>query len=109
MTQQLQLPWESKRTDESRTVEGILRQTFRKTDAYRYNSASIRVRVIDDRFRGKSIEARDAMVEPLIDKLPRHLQADIVNLLTLYENEPAESSRASMANQEFEHPSASML
>lgn len=109
MTQQAQAPWEPKRTDESRQVEHALRKTFPHTDAYRYNSASIRVRVIDDRFKGKSVEQRDAMVEPLIDSLPKGTQADIVNLLTLYENEPSENSRAWLANQEFENPSDSML
>lgn len=109
MTQQVQAPWEARRTSESREVEQTLRKTFPKTDAYRYNSASIRVRVIDDRFREKSVEARDAMVEPLIESLPRGIQADIVNLLTFYENEPAESSRVWLANQEFENPSESML
>jgi stress-induced morphogen len=109
MTQQLHAPWESKRTAETRQVEQALRQRYPRTDAYRYNSASIRVRVIDDSFKGKSIEERDAMVEPLIDALPREAQADIVNLLTMYEDEPAESFRVRMANEEFENPTESML
>jgi hypothetical protein len=109
MTQQVQSPWESRRTAESRQVEQVLRRTFPRTDAYRYNSASIRVRVIDSRFKGKSVEERDGMVEPLIDSLPMNLQADIVNLLTLDEDESAESSREWLANQEFENPSQSML
>jgi hypothetical protein len=109
MTPQVQSPWESKRTADSRLVEQALRKVFPRTDAYRYNSASIRVRVVDGRFKGKSVEERDAMVEPLIESLPRSLQADIVNLLTLDEDEPAESSREWLANQEFENPSQSML
>ena len=47
--------WERKRTDETRQVEEVLRQAgFQQADAYRYNSASIRVRVIDPRFEGRS-------------------------------------------------------
>ena len=109
MNQQLSSPWASKRTDETRGVEDVLRREFPTTDAYRYNSASIRVRVIDDRFKGKSIEERDAMVEPLLDQLPKHTQADIVNLLTLYPDESKDSFRAHLANEEFDNPSDSML
>jgi stress-induced morphogen len=109
MNQQIQTRWESKRTSESRMVEDVLRQVFPRTDAYRYNSASIRVRVVDERFKGLSTEERDAMVEPLLDRLPRDTQADIVNLLTLYSDESCDSFRISTANDEFEHPDESML
>ena len=41
-------PWETKRTDETRLVEAeLVKARFEQVDAYRYNSASIRVRVID--------------------------------------------------------------
>ena len=63
--------WEAKRTDETRQVEKVLRKAgFDQVDAYRYNSASIRVRVIDRRFEGLSAEKRDAMVEPHLERLP---------------------------------------
>jgi hypothetical protein len=39
--------WESKRTDETRRIEALLGSVFEQADAYRYNSASIRIRVID--------------------------------------------------------------
>jgi stress-induced morphogen len=109
MTQQLTNEWETKRTAESRLVEDLLRRTFPSTDAYRYNSASIRVRVVDERFRGKSVEDRDSMVEPLLAKLPEDIQADIVNLLTAYPDEANDSIRVLIANQEFEKPSPSIL
>ena len=52
--------WEAKRTDETRHVEEILRNAgFDQVDAYRYNSASIRVRVIDRRFERLSAEKRE--------------------------------------------------
>jgi hypothetical protein len=97
------------RTDETRSVERVLRQEFPKTDAYRYNSASIRVRVIDPRFEGKSTEERDAMVEPLLEKLPEPTQADIMTLLTLSPGEADASLQKSLANAEFDDPSDSML
>jgi len=109
MTQQLSTEWEAKRTPETRMVEDFLRPSFPTVDAYRYNSASIRVRVIDDRFKGKSVEKRDAMVEPLLDQLPRETQADIMNLLTLYPGETNDFLRALVNNIEFEHPIASEL
>jgi hypothetical protein len=110
MSQATKTAWERKRTDETRRVEEVIRVEFPKTDAYRYNSASIRVRVIDLRFEGKSSEKRDAMVEPLIEKLPKSIQAQIINLLTLTPDEASNSSDSkSLLNLEFEHPSRSML
>jgi len=97
------------RTEETRKVEKVLRKSFPNTDAYRYNSASIRVRITDPRFEGKSVAERDKMVEPILEQLPQETQADIMNLLTLYPNETAESSKAFLANSEFEDPSPSML
>jgi stress-induced morphogen len=110
MSRRAAAQWESKRTDETRLVETTLRAEFPKTDAYRYNSASIRVRVVDPRFEGKSDEKRDAMVEPLIKKLPKNTQADIINLLTLTPEEASEAfNRKSLLNLEFDDPSPSRL
>lgn len=105
--------WEAKRTDETRQVEDLLRKAgFEKVDAYRYNSASIRVRVIDSRFERLSAERRDAMVEPHLDRLPEQTQADIISLYTFAPSELHESPktmRAFMMNTEFDDPSPSML
>jgi len=109
MSNQTTSRWETMRTDESREVERVLRTVFPSTDAYRYNSASIRVRVIDPRFQGKSTEERDAMVEPLIEQLPEEIQADIMNLLTLVPDEADQSLRMRVRNAEFEDPSPSTL
>jgi stress-induced morphogen len=97
------------RTDESRKVEELLRQRFPNTDAYRYNSASIRVRVVAPEFQGKSRDERDALVESLLDQLPRETQQDIMNLLTLYPGEADDSLRAKLHNLEFEDPTPSTL
>ena len=110
MTKAAAPPWEAKRTEETRRVEEVLKKAgFQQADAYRYNSASIRVRVIDPHFQGKSAQDRDAMVEPLLDQLPEPIQADIMNLLTLYPGETDTSVRARLLNLEFEDPRPSML
>lgn len=101
--------WEKLRTPETRAVEDLLRQRFEKVDAYRYNSASIRIRVIDPHFEGKSISQRDALVERLLKRLPEKTQADIVNLLSLAPSELNGFNRLSLRNLEFEDPSPSKL
>jgi len=109
MSQKTKRRWEAMRTDESRQVEDLLRKEFPKTDAYRYNSASIRVRVVDPRFEGLTMEERDSMVEPLLKQLPEEIQADIMNLITLSPSEARNSRKLSLVNLEFEDPSPSML
>ena len=75
--------WHANRTEETRMVEEVLKQGgFDTVDAYRFNSASIRVRVIDRRFEGLPREKRDALVEDYLDKLPPDTQRDIVTLFT---------------------------
>ncbi|MEX1098399.1 MAG: hypothetical protein WED34_20305 [Planctomycetales bacterium] len=105
--------WETKRTDETRQVEEILREAgFEQVDAYRYNAASIRVRVIDSRFEGWSLEERDRMVEPHLEHLPERTQADIVSLFTFAPSELQDSKKSLkefFLNTEFEDPSPSRL
>jgi hypothetical protein len=101
--------WETKRTDETRHAEEILRKHFESVDAYRYNSASVRVRIIDSRFKDLSREQRDDLVEPKLELLPEETQSEIMNLVLLYPGEERETFRANMMNSEFEHPLESML
>jgi hypothetical protein len=104
--------WETKRTDETRMVEDCLRPHFEHVDSYRYNSASIRLRVIDSRFEGKSREERDTLVEAHIDRLPSDTQRDIVTLFVFAPSELTQSvktSREFMLNTEFDDPSPAML
>ncbi len=84
-------------------------ERFSNSDAYRYNSASIRVRVLDDSFKDKSNEERADLVEPLLEELPESTQRDIVNLLMLTIDETKSSLAKSLANEEFEEPSRSTL
>ncbi len=105
--------WEAKQTDETRLVVDVLKRAgFDQVDAYRYNSASIRLRVIDPRFDGLSIEKRDAMVEPVLEQLPERTQADIMTLLTIAPAELQDTPRTfrqCLVNLEFDDPSPSML
>lgn len=112
MTTATTASWEAQRTAETRMVEDSLKSHFEQVDAYRYNSACIRLRVIDSRFERMSREKRDAMVEELIEKLPPETQTDIVTLFTFSPAELAQEStslREFMLNSEFEDPSPSML
>jgi hypothetical protein len=105
--------WDAKRTDETRMVEQELRAAgFDQVDVYRYNPASIRVRVIDRRFEGRSREKRDAMVEKHLNKLPEETRQDILTLFTFAPSELTQTPktfREFMLNTEFEDPSPSML
>ena len=113
MTNTFTPPWEASRTDETRQVEEVLRRGgFQQVDAYRYNSASIRVRVIDSRFEGRSTGDRDAMIEPLLEHLPDRTRADIVSLFTFAPSELEQTPktfREFLLNTEFDDPSPSML
>src|SRR5438477_7102084 len=70
---------------------------------YRYNSASIRVRVIDPEFEGRDIIDRETDILPIIRRMPDRLQDQITMLLLLT---PQESER-SMLSAEFDHPTPS--
>ena len=113
MTTEQKPRWEKMRTEESRMVETELKNAgFDRVDSYRYNSASLRVRIVDPRFEGIDRDNRDSIVEPFIDKLPEKTQSDIVNLVLLspveFEN-PSMSFREYLLNIEFDDPSPSML
>ncbi len=103
-------PWQRKRTDETKKIEKALRKDFPNADAYRHNSASIRIRIIDDRFKGKTESQRDEMVDPILDQLPEETQSDIMLLLTMTADEAkSQLSRYFLLNLEFENPSPSNL
>ncbi len=104
--------WEAKRTAETRMVEDRLRPHFQQVDAYRYNMASIRLRVIDRRFEEMKRDQRDTMVEQELEKLPPETQGDILMLLTFAPSELAQEPghfREFMLNSDFEDPSPTML
>jgi stress-induced morphogen len=72
---------------------------------YRYNSAAIRVRVVDARFHGKSIVERENMVFPLIQQLPEDIQSEITIFLPLSPKE----AKTSLMNGEFEDSTPAAL
>lgn len=96
----------SKRTTkETQHIEKVIRKAFPDVRAYRYNSASIRVRILDEKFANKTRVERERMLRPLLAQLPEETQSDITVLLLLA---PHETS-TSMMNLEFESPTPSRL
>ena len=95
------------RTSETQQVIDLLKRAFpnAEIDAYRQNSAVIRVRMIDDYFQGKSRVEREEKVLPVLRRLPDEILGDITLLLLLT---PAETGRSVM-NLEFEDPVPSTL
>lgn len=97
--------WEPMRTAETRKIEERLCAAgFAQVDAYRFNSASIRIRVIDPQFEDKRGSRRQDMVFPVIDTLPKRTREDILLLLTLAPSEVGRVNRQATINLEFEHP-----
>jgi hypothetical protein len=99
--------WHNKRTDETRRLEELLGTHFEKVEAYRFNSASIRVRIIDSQFEGKPIEEREDLVLPRVQKLPKRIREDILMLLMIAPSELQTLTRQMLVNLEFEDPRAS--
>ncbi|MFO0968603.1 MAG: hypothetical protein U0793_23855 [Gemmataceae bacterium] len=74
---------------------------------YRYNPASIRVRVVDAVFAEKTYTQREAILEDLLQKLPVNVRSDITLLLLLT---PVEADDPSdYMNLEFGQPTGSYL
>jgi hypothetical protein len=74
-------------------------------DVYRYNSVSVRVRIIDPEFAGLSRTERDTSVWTVLDTLPDDTAQEISVLLLLTPEEKA----GSLMNREFEDPTPSRL
>jgi hypothetical protein len=74
-------------------------------EVYRQNSVSVRIRVIDPDFEGKSRTQREDELWSLLGQLPEETVAEI-SLLLLFTPEEAEKS---FANLEFENPIPSRL
>jgi len=101
----------SKRRDaDTKTIKQALGEVFSEAadiKAYRPGNYShvIRVRIVDAFFEGVAEDERLERVEKVIAELPEDVQADITMVLLLTPEEQAES----VANAEFEHPSAPAL
>jgi len=99
-----------KTTKETKAIERMIDAEFPDNlknlpRAYRYSPVSIRVRIVDERFRGKNRSEREKMVLPLIRSLPDETQEDLTILLLLAPNELKES----LMNREYESPTPTEL
>ncbi len=100
-----------RKTAETRAAESVFRNAFpdAQVEAYRYNTASIRVRVIDQAFEGKDRIEREALAWPALEKLDAVTKAatrdDVTVLLLLTPAEHADGS--SILDHEFDDPSPS--
>lgn len=96
-----------RKTQETRQIESLLNEALPDADieAYRYNSACIRLRVISEEFEGKTRVQRERKILPLLRKLPDDTRAELTMLLLLTPNEAEKSS----INAEFEDPTPSRL
>jgi hypothetical protein len=71
----------------------------------RYNSVSVRVRIIDPDYKGMSRVDRDEAVWEVLDTLPEDTREEISLLILLTPDE----AKTSMMNVEFENPTPSHL
>lgn len=78
---------------------------------YRYNSASIRIRIVDSMFEGLSEDERENIAYSYIDQLPDSIANDITLLLLFTPDEIAnpETTIFGLANLEFDDPRLSRL
>ena len=102
----------AKKNAEIRQIEKLLKQHFPDhpegypPTAYRYNSASIRVRIVSEQFEGKNRVERGESVYSLLQKnLPEETWQDITLIILLTPNEVQDS----LMNMEFESPTPSRL
>jgi hypothetical protein len=71
-----------------------------KVDVYRQNEVSVRVRVIDPDFKGKTLGERERQIWRIINQLPSEVASEVTMLVLMTPGE----ARKSQANYEFEHP-----
>ena len=93
---------------EVREVERLLQASFKDVECYRYNSVSIRARVRDDQFQGKSQAERESLIDAVLDQLPEEIRQQLLLLVLLPESGPR-SLTEKLLNREFEHPQPSQL
>ncbi len=104
----------SKRPREDRFVRAIREKLIAdykpqhpraRIDVYRYNSVSVRVRIIDPDFARQDRTARDSDVWEILDTLPEDIREEISWLVLLTPDEV----KTSLMNLEFEDPIPSRL
>ena len=90
-------------TTGSDLVQQHLSAHFQRVDAYQYNPASIRVRIIDEQFRTLPRLERVDRIEPFLSDLPEELQQQIVFILPIASGEETDAGYLWL-NREFELP-----
>jgi stress-induced morphogen len=76
-----------------------------RVDVYRYDPYSLRARIVDRSFEGKSLVEREEPVFRVIRALPDETQQDLTMLILLTPKE----QKTSMMNLEFDDPTPSAL
>ena len=76
-----------------------------QVDSYRYNSASIRIRIIDPDFQGMGRAVRDDQIWEILGKLSEDVQSQVTLVLLL----TPEETKTSFANMDFDNPIPSRL
>jgi hypothetical protein len=102
----------ARKTDQSvRAILQTLQAEYGKNhpkaniEAYRYNPASIRIRIIDPDFKRTNRLDREELVDPILENLPEDIRSEITLLLLL----TPEEQRESMGSMEFDNPTPSLL
>ncbi len=97
--------------------DGILKQIVRALEeygasrptatieAYRHNSVSVRIRIIDPDFVGQSLADREDELWKILDQLPEDVEAEISLLILLTPTE----LKKSIASFEFDNPVPSRI
>lgn len=101
--------WRDLQTDETRHVTETLSKAFEHADAYRYNNASIRVRVIDPGFNGMTHQQRVSRIDTVLATLPLETQGHIMMLWLYTPYELFTDLAVKSRDREFTHPEPSAL
>lgn len=107
------MPSVAKKKQDARTeqIYAALKKSFpdlppKENTVYAYNSVSIRVRVIDERFEGKETAERERIVKRNLKGVPKDVTEDITLLLMLT---PEESETPSLLFRAFDDPGDTSL
>src|SRR5262245_30257022 len=96
----------------TRELEAILREHYipahpeARLDIYRYNSASIRIRVIDPVFKGVGLTQRDDEIWRILKK---HASGDALSQISYVLLLAPDETTTSATNREFDNPTPSRL
>ena len=90
-------------------VKAIKADGYTDVVAYRYNYASIRLRVICYQFAGVRSQQRLDRINDLLNTLPDSLNAQVVTMILTTPDELKDGGRHYFGNLDFEHPEPSEL